>query len=146
MRFVLGFLIAGFASFCQAATDIQVVTSPNGHKAWLVEERGIPFVALELLFDGGASIEPAEQRGGVNLMMALLEEGAAKMDAQAFTKAKENLAASFSYQTYPDSVSISARFLTESQDQSFAANIAGATVRYRCDRAGAGADYCGVEI
>jgi zinc protease len=81
MRFVLGFLIAGFASFCQAATDIQVVTSPNGHKAWLVEERGIPFVALELLFDGGASIEPAEQRGGVNLMMALLEEGAAKMDA-----------------------------------------------------------------
>jgi zinc protease len=77
MRFVLGFLIAGFASFCQAATDIQVVTSPNGHKAWLVEERGIPFVALELLFDGGASIEPAEQRGGVNLMMALLEEGCA---------------------------------------------------------------------
>ena len=55
MRFVLGFLIAGFASFCQAATDIQVVTSPNGHKAWLVEERGIPFVALELLFDGGAT-------------------------------------------------------------------------------------------
>ena len=118
MRCVLFFLMAGFATLCHAATDIQVVTSPNGHKAWLVEERGIPFVALELLFDGGASIEPAEQRGGVNLMMALLEEGAANMDAQAFTKAKENLAASFSYQTYPDSVSVSARFLTESQDQS----------------------------
>ena len=118
MRCVLFFLMAVFATLCHAATEIQVVTSPNGHKAWLVEERGIPFVALELLFDGGASIEAAEQRGGVNLMMALLEEGAANMDAQAFTKAKENLAASFSYQTYPDSVSVSARFLTESQDQS----------------------------
>ena len=40
------------------------------------------------------------------------------MDAQAFTKAKENLATSFSYQTYPDSVSVRRGFLTESQDQS----------------------------
>ena len=114
--FVTAFVL--IAAPLRADVDIQEVTSPMGFKAWLVEDHTIPFMALRIGFEGGASLDRPEKRGAVNLMMALLEEGAAKMDAQAFTKAKENLAASFSYQTYPDSVSISARFLTESQDQS----------------------------
>ena len=39
------------------AIDIQQVTSPQGIKAWLVEDHSIPFVAIEIAFRGGASVE-----------------------------------------------------------------------------------------
>ena len=41
----------------QAAVDIKEVTSPGGLTAWLVEEHQIPFVALEIRFKGGASLD-----------------------------------------------------------------------------------------
>jgi zinc protease len=49
-------------------------------------------------------------------MMATLEEGAADLDAQGFAKARDSLAASFNFDAYTDSVTISARFLTENRD------------------------------
>ena len=99
----------------RAEMTIQEITSPGGIKAWLVQEPSIPFVALELRFQGGASLEAADKRGGINLMTALLEEGAADRDARAYAEATEALAASFSFDSYDDAVSVSARFLTENR-------------------------------
>ncbi|MHA7875644.1 M16 family metallopeptidase [Roseivivax sp.] len=110
-------LWAGIAS---AAVDIQEVTSGAGHAAWLVEEPSIPFVSLELRFEGGASLDPEGKRGAINLMTGLLEEGAGEMDARAFTAAQEGLAARFSYDVGDDSLSVSARFLTENMDEAVA--------------------------
>ena len=84
---------------------------------WLVEIHNIPFVALELRFRGGAAIDPANKAGETNLMMALLEEGSGTTTAHGFATAKESLAASFSYESYQDAVSVSARFLTENRDE-----------------------------
>jgi predicted Zn-dependent peptidase len=39
------------------AIDIQEVTSPGGIEAWLVEDSSIPFVAIEIWFNGGASLD-----------------------------------------------------------------------------------------
>lgn len=104
----------------QAEVKIESVTSPGGLTAWLVEEPSIPFVALEIRFRGGASLDRPEKRGAVNLMTALLEEGAADMDARAFTRATEELATSFDFDASNDAVSVSARFLTENRDASVA--------------------------
>lgn len=104
----------------QAATDIQQVKTGTGISAWLVEDRNIPFVALELRFKGGTSVEPLEKRGIVNLMMGLLEEGSGDMDARSFSTARDSLAASFGYDAYSDAVSVSARFLTENRDEAVA--------------------------
>jgi zinc protease len=104
----------------RAAVDIVEVTSPGGLTAWLVEEHSIPFTALEIRFRGGASLEADGKRGAINLMTGLLEEGAADMDAQAFAKARESLAASFSFSVYDDALSISARFLSENRDAAIA--------------------------
>lgn len=41
----------------RAEVNIQEVTSPGGLKAWLVEEHSIPFVALDVRFRGGASLD-----------------------------------------------------------------------------------------
>lgn len=100
----------------RAEVEIQEVTSPGGIKAWLVEEHSIPFTALEISFKGGASLEAPDKRGATNLMMALLEEGTGDLDSRAFSSAREALALETGFDAGDDSVSVSARFLTENQD------------------------------
>ncbi len=111
---IVGFFIALPAS---AEIDIKEVTSAGGINAWLVEEPSIPFVALELRFRGGTSLDEAGKRGATNLMVGLLEEGAGNLDAQGFAREAEALAAQFSYSSHGDGVSVSARFLTENRTE-----------------------------
>ncbi len=101
----------------RAAVDIQQVTSPGGIEAWLVESHDLPFTALEIRFKGGASLDAEGKRGAINLMTALLEEGAGEMDAQAFAAARDALAAKFTFDVHDDALSVSARMLTENRDQ-----------------------------
>jgi len=104
----------------RAEVDIQEVTSPGGLKAWLVEEHSIPFVALDVRFKGGASLDAPEKRGAINLMTGLLEEGAGEMDAREFARASEGLATRFRFSVDDDALSVSSRFLVENQDASVA--------------------------
>ncbi|MEL0439025.1 M16 family metallopeptidase [Phycobacter sp. K97] len=99
-----------------AEINIKEVTSPGGITAWLVEDHSIPFAALELRFRGGTSLDAPGKRGAIHLMTGLLEEGSGDMRAQDYTRAVENLAASFSYDADKESLSVSARFLTENRD------------------------------
>lgn len=100
----------------RAELQIKEVTSPGGITAWLAEDHNIPFTALEIQFRGGTSLDAPAKRGAVNLMTALLEEGAADLDSRAFAEARDSLAASFSFDSGADSVGVSARFLTENRD------------------------------
>jgi zinc protease len=102
----------------RAEVNIKEVTSPGGLTAWLVEDHSIPFAALELRFRGGASLDTEDKLGAINFMTALLEEGAGDMDARDFTRAKEALATSISFDASRDSVSVSMRFLTENREAS----------------------------
>ena len=117
IRFLCAFFFSISASVAVAEIDIQEVETPSGVKVWLVEEPSIPFVALEILFKGGTSLDVEGKRGATNLMMALLEEGAGDLDAQAFQAQREALAASYEFGSYDDSVSVSARFLSENRDE-----------------------------
>ncbi|TCM87632.1 M16 family metallopeptidase [Rhodovulum steppense] len=113
-------LVLWLALPARAAIEIREVTSPGGIGAWLVESHDIPFVALEIRFRGGTSLDAPGKRGAVNLMTALLEEGAGEMDARAFVRARDALAASFRFGSSSDSLSVSARMLTENRDQAVA--------------------------
>lgn len=104
----------------EAAIDIEVATSPGGIEFWLVEEHSLPFLALDIIFKGGANLEPAEIRGATNLMMATLEEGSGDMDAREFQATREGLAANFGFDAYDDSVGVSAQVLTENRDEALA--------------------------
>ena len=74
MRLIYAFILTVLVAVpARAEVNIQEVTSPGGLKAWLVEEPSIPFVALDISFRGGASLEAAGKRGAINLMTALLE-------------------------------------------------------------------------
>lgn len=113
----LAALMVVFALPVRAEIDIQTVVSPGGIKAWLVEDHNIPFTALEIRFRGGTSLDAEGKRGAVNLMSALIEEGTGDLDSQGFARARDSLAADFSFSADEDQVSVSARFLTENRDE-----------------------------
>ena len=109
-----------FSVVAQAEVKIQEVTSPGGITAWLVEEHSIPFTSLEIRFKGGASLDEQGKRGAINLMVGLLEEGAADLSARDFAATVEGLAASFGFDVRDDAMSISAQFLSENRDEAMA--------------------------
>jgi len=111
-------LILSVALPANAATEVREHVSPGGITFWMVEEPSIPIIAIDVSFRGGTSLDPAGKEGVTNLMTGLLEEGAGDLDAQAFLRAEESLAARFSYSARRDSVSISAEMLVENADAS----------------------------
>lgn len=117
IRFIFAATAALWAASAAAEVEINEVTSPGGISAWLVEEHSIPFTALEIWFQGGASLDAPGKRGAINLMTGLIEEGAGALDAQAFQAAREALAASYEFDVYDDTLTVSARFLTENRDE-----------------------------
>ena len=119
-QFVAALVLLVAALPARAEIAIQTLTSPGGFDAWLVEEHSIPFVALELRFRGGTSLDAPGKRGAVNLMTGLLEEGAAEMDSRAFATAREELAARIRFDSDDDTVSVSAQVLTENRDEAMA--------------------------
>ena len=119
-RLLFAVVLTLFSALPARAVDIREVTSPGGIKAWLVEEHSIPFTALELRFKGGSSLDQPGKRGATLLMMALLEEGSGDLDSQGFAEARDALAAEFDFDAYDDSVTISARMLSENRDEAAA--------------------------
>jgi len=101
------------------AAEIQEVRSPGGITAWLVEERSIPMLAVEMHFRGGASLDPEGKEGLANLLSGLLDEGAGDLDSQAFQGRLEDLAISLSFDAGRDWFSGSMRTLTENTDEAF---------------------------
>ena len=106
---------ATLATPLRAEIAIQEVTSPGGIKAWLVEDHNIPFMALEIRFRGGTSLDQPGKRGAVNLMAATLEEGAGDRDAQGFAAARDGLAAQIGFGANSDEVSVSVQALSENR-------------------------------
>ena len=112
----LAFALLLLAVPARAEMAIRDVTSPGGIRAWLVEDHSIPFMALEIRFRGGSNLDPAGKRGVTNLMAALIEEGTGDLDSQGFARARDALAAEFSFEAGTDALSVSARMLTENRD------------------------------
>ncbi|MDI1285336.1 MAG: pitrilysin family protein [Reyranella sp.] len=112
---VLAWLPAAGAS----AIDIKEVTTPLGIKAWLVEDKSAPVVALSFSFAGGTASDPAGQSGVTSLMAALLTDGAGSFDAQAFRRRQEDVAASLGFGASLDRLSGSLRVLSVNRNEGF---------------------------
>ena len=116
--FTLGALL--WAGAVQADISVKTITSPGGLSAWVLEEPAIPFTALNIMFSGGAALDPPDKRGAAFMMTGLLEEGAGDLDSQAFAAKLEALSASFSFDVGDDTLSISVRVLTENRAEALA--------------------------
>ena len=100
-----------------ADLDIKELTTKNGIKFWLVEERSLPFISLEMRFRGGTSMDNPESRGAINFMTALLDEGSGSLNAASFSQERDRIAASFEFDVGRDDLSVSARFLSETRQK-----------------------------
>ena len=113
-------MIAAIYSFCgQAhAMKIQTVTSPGGIEAWLVEEHGVPMMALRFSFEGGNSQDPKGKEGVANFITAMMDEGAGDLVSSQFQERMEDLAMRMSWDDAKDAFYGSFETLTKNRDAS----------------------------
>ena len=122
MRRRLALLAACAVSLMAApagAVEVKQITTPLGLKAWLVEDRATPVVALSFSFAGGSASEPDSQKGVSSLAAILLTDGAGPLDAQAFRQRQEDAAASVSFSASSDRLSGGLRVLSANRDEGF---------------------------
>jgi zinc protease len=79
-------VLAGAVASAPAAHALKIdeIVSPKGVKAWLVEERSVPLVAIRFALMGGSAQDPPGSEGLAAMVADLLTEGAGDMPAQAF--------------------------------------------------------------
>jgi len=102
-----------------SALKIDVVRSPGGIEAWLVQEPTVPLVAISFAFRGGTSQDPADKPGVAHMMSALLDEGAGPYDSRAFHEALDERAVEFRFTAGRDNFRGSLRVLKEHRDGAF---------------------------
>ncbi|MDG1235023.1 MAG: pitrilysin family protein [Amylibacter sp.] len=121
IRFLTVLFVMFFAAVSASAQiKIEQVTSEGGIQAWLVNESAIPFVAIQIAFQGGTALDAEGKTGATNFMVGLLEEGTGDMDATAFRQASESLAAKFGFSANRDSVRISVQVLKSNMNVALA--------------------------
>lgn len=118
----LGALVAALLVFLPLgarAIEIVKVETGLGLKALLVEDHALPLVTVSFAFAGGATQDPEGKTGALNLMSALLYEGAGPYAADAFQDRLEDLAAHISFSADRDFLFGSLRTLSARAPEAF---------------------------
>lgn len=119
---LIGLVLAvGWTPARKAAAQVAVdqVISPGGIEAWLVTDRTNPVLSLELVFDGGAAVDPDDKLGLARLTAATLDEGAGALDSQAFQGRLDDLAIALGFNAGRDGFAGSLRTLTATRAEAF---------------------------
>ncbi len=119
MRFL--FLSVFFLASAAHALEIQKVMSPAGIEAWLVEDHSLPIIALSTSWENraAASATTINKTGVAAMMMALLDEGAAGMNWEAFRAKLDDLSIDIDFDAGHDAVYGEMRTLSQNKDEAF---------------------------
>ena len=96
----------------------QSATLDSGLRILLVERPTVPVINFQLLFDGGYSTDRPELQGEASMTMAMLDEGAGKLDALEISDQLAMLGASLSTGASLDTASVAMSTLSENLDPS----------------------------
>ncbi|WP_420345326.1 M16 family metallopeptidase [Pelagibius sp.] len=108
-----------FAAFQARAVEVQRVVSPGGIEAWLVEDHSNPIIAVELVFRGGASLDPEDKPGLAHMVSGLIDEGAGPLDSQTFQGTLDDLSIGLRFNAGLDNFNGSLTTLTENRERAF---------------------------
>lgn len=100
----------------ESQSRVQRVVSPGGIEAWLVEERGVPLIAMEFAMRGGAAQDPPDRAGLASFTANMMDEGAGDLTSTAFQERMQDLAVSIGFGSSRDGFSGSFRALTINRD------------------------------
>jgi zinc protease len=116
------FAAVAFAlAFTTAAQAVDVQTPPvaKGEQLWFVEDHTLPMIAMTVAIPAGSVYDPASKAGVAAFAASLLDEGAGKLNAQAFQTALSNRAIRLSVAPERDWLVISLVTLTDNAHDAF---------------------------
>ncbi len=119
LRIVIALCVLAFSSAAGLAFSIQEVTSPGGIKAWLVEEKTIPLIAMNFSFRGGSVRDPEGKDGVSEFLTGMMDEGAGDILSAEFQKRRDALAFRMSFDSGRDYFEGSFQTLSRASAQSF---------------------------
>ena len=100
--------------------NIQEVTSKNGIRAWLVEDKTIPVISIQFLFKGaGARNDPPAYQGLSRLLSNTMDEGAGDLTSTEFQKKLSQYSIGLSFSAGRDDFSGSLKTLTKYKETAF---------------------------
>lgn len=99
------------------ADRIQVVTSPKGIRAWLVEDHSVPLMAMQFAFRGGSTQDPKGREGIANFLTSMLDEGAGKIGSKEFQARLDELAIRMDFDASRDAFDGNLQTLTRHRDK-----------------------------
>ncbi len=116
------FIVFAFLAFFSPAhaIDIKEVTSPGGIKAWLVESKTIPLIAMSYSFEGGSTSDAPGKEGTANFITGMMDEGAGDMSGSEFQAKRDELAVKMSFDVGKDNFEGSLQTLSKNRDAAFA--------------------------
>ncbi|MGE3624526.1 MAG: M16 family metallopeptidase, partial [Bdellovibrionales bacterium] len=121
MRFpaIILLLLLAVSAVPAHATQVEEVVSEKGIKAWLVQDKKLPLIALHFAFRGGVEQDSAERQGLATITMALLDQGAGPYDAAAFQQKLADHSIAMRFSAGRDELSGSIKTLREERDTAF---------------------------
>ncbi len=115
-KFLLASWLLWACTAAAHAVTIQEVTSPGGIKAWLVEEKAIPLMAMNFSFRGGSAEDPPGKEGVSEFLTGMMDEGAGNVLAEDFQKRRDELAFRMSFSADTDYFEGKFQTLTRNRD------------------------------
>ncbi len=101
------------------AFRIEEVTSPGGIKAWLVEEKAVPLIAMKFSFRSGSVFDPEGKEGAANFLTGMMDEGAADLDSATFQRLRDELSFKMGFDAERDHFEGVFQTLSHNRDASF---------------------------
>lgn len=114
---VLLFLHATVAH--SAILPIVEVVSPQGIKAWLIEDHNLPLVSMKFSFRGGVETDGVLKQGTATLATSLLTQGAGKYDENTFQDKLAANSVNLGFSAGRDYVRGSLKMLKRKEDVAF---------------------------
>lgn len=113
------FLLSFIPSVVFASINVQEVTTEQGVKVWVVEDKTVPVVAMNFAFRGGIALDPKGKEGLSNLLSEMLTQGAGTYDGTAFQKKLDDLSIGMSFSASRDSFFGSLKTLSKNEQEAF---------------------------
>jgi zinc protease len=110
---------AVFAAQSSFAFDAKNIPAPKGGQVWFAEDHTLPMIAMVVAVPAGSGYDPVAKPGLASFAADLLDEGAGKLNSQAFHTALSNRAIRLSVSVQRDYLIIQLVTLTENAKDAF---------------------------
>ena len=101
------------------ALEYKQLETRKGIKFWFVEETSIPIISVSFSFRGGASLEPSEKNGLMNLMSSMMDEGTREHTASEFKNLAKNNGVKINFSTQKDQLTGSFQVISTQKKKGF---------------------------